>query len=88
MNRLLDLSNIGQVLEKRLHEVEIHTIQQLKTLGAKNAFLRIQRMDSTACLHILYALEGAIQGVRYTQITENKKQELKMFYKNSGQGVV
>lgn len=80
MNKLADLPNIGRVLEKKLHEVEVNGQEELKNLGAKEAFLRIQRMDPTACLHMLYALEGAVQGIRYTQLTQEEKQGLKDFY--------
>ncbi|MGN1181862.1 MAG: TfoX/Sxy family protein [Faecalibacillus sp.] len=80
MNALSKLPNIGIVLEKQLNEVGISTIEDLKQIGAQEAWLKIQQIDSSACLHRLMALEGAIQGVKKTLIDEQKRQELKEFY--------
>jgi len=52
----------------------------LKEIGSKDAWLKIKAIDSSACIHRLYALEGAIQGIRKTQLPVEKKAELKEFY--------
>ena len=64
MGQLADLPNIGKVLEQQLEEVGIHTEEDLKRIGAEQIWLRIQRIDESACIHRLLALEGAIQGVK------------------------
>lgn len=80
MTRLSDLPNIGPVIEKQLQEVGIMDYEQLKELGAKNSWLKIQEIDESACIHRLLALEGAIEGVKKTDLSDEKKKELKEFY--------
>ena len=81
MCELSKLPNIGNVVEEQLNQVGIFTEEDLKTVGAKQAWLKIQQIDETACIHRLLALEGAIQGVKKTLLSEETKAELKDFYK-------
>lgn len=48
--------------------------------GSENAFIRLMTVDEGACLNMLCALEGAIQGVRWHSLNASKKLELKQFY--------
>jgi TfoX C-terminal domain. len=48
--------------------------------GSKQAWLRIEEIDDAACINRLYALEGAIQGIRWYDLSEAVKGELKEFY--------
>lgn len=82
MGELASLPNVGSVLEKNLNQIGIFTIEQLRKTGCKEAFIRIKIIDSGACLHMLYGLQGAIDGIKDSLLPESKKQELKMFYKN------
>ncbi len=81
MSKLSDLQNVGKVLEKNLNEVGISTEEQLRELGAKEAFLRIKIKDPTACIHMLYGLQGAIEGIKDVNLSKETKQELKEFHK-------
>lgn len=81
MNTLHDLPNISNVIEGKLMEVGINTPQMLIDLGSQAAFERLKLKDSTACLSMLYALEGAIEGIRWHYLSPDKKQECKAFYK-------
>jgi len=80
MGKLSELPNIGKVVEEQLNQVGINTYEQLKEIGSKDAWLKIKAIDSSSCIHRLYALEGAIQGIRKTQLPVEKKAELKEFY--------
>lgn len=80
MGELSKLPNIGNVLEQQLNEVGIESFEQLKEIGSKQAWLKIKTIDSSACINRLYALEGAIQGIRYHYLPDEKKSELKEFY--------
>lgn len=62
--KLSDLPNIGPELERQLNQVGILTYENLKTVGAQQAWLQIQEIDSSACIHRLLVLEGAIQGTK------------------------
>lgn len=80
MGKLSELPNIGKEIEKQLNEVGIYSHDELKALGAKQVWLKIQSIDTSACIHRLLALEGAIQGIKKAELPEERKTELKTFY--------
>lgn len=81
MIKLSDLPNIGKEVEKQLNQVGITTFEKLKEIGSKEAWLKIKGIDKSACINRLYAIEGAIQNVRKIDLSKEKKEELKEFYK-------
>ena len=83
MEHLTNLPNIGPKLADNLERAGVETPEQLRELGAKEAFLRIRaQVDQTACLHQLEALEGAVEGVRKSLLPPERKAELKAWYRN------
>ncbi|MDE6281409.1 MAG: TfoX/Sxy family protein [Oscillospiraceae bacterium] len=83
MERLTDLPNIGPVLAGNLEKIGVTEPDQLRQMGAEEAFLRIRaQVDSTACLHQLEALAGAAEGVKKSLLSPERKAELKAWYKN------
>jgi len=80
MGELTKLPNIGKEVERQLLEVGITTYEELKNIGAEAAWLKIQAIDSSACIHRLMALEGAVVGVKKILLPEKRKAELKEFY--------
>lgn len=80
MGELTKLPNIAAKLEVQLDGVGITTIDELKLIGSREAWLRILARDSSACLMRLSALEGAIQGMRWHYLDEETKAGLKEFY--------
>lgn len=86
MGELTKLSNIGAKLEKQLNDVGIFTQQQLRETGAKQAWSLILQNDSSACIMRLSALEGAIRGVRWHDLPDDVKADLKEFYNNAKKG--
>ena len=80
MGELSKLPNIGEKVEEQLNAVDIFTYGDLKKFGAENAWLKIQSIDKSACIHRLLALEGALQGVPKKLLPEDRKAELKNFY--------
>lgn len=83
MGELSKLPNIGKEVERQLNAAGIFTYDELKGAGGKNAWLMIQQNDPSACIHRLLSLEGALEGVRKTMLSEDKKAELKEFYNNN-----
>ncbi len=81
MGNLTKLPNIGKVIEGLLTETGVTSSQDLISIGSKEAFLRIKSIDSSACIRMLYALEGAIRGVKDTELPADVKEELKDFYR-------
>lgn len=82
MSTLSDLPNVGKVLENNLLKAGIETPEQLRSLGAEEAFARIRmRADPGACLHMLYGIQGAIDGVPDKCLPAQTKERLRTFYK-------
>lgn len=80
MGELSKLPNIGLEVERQLYEAGITTLEELEELGAERAWLRIQEIDNSACIHRLLALEGVIWGVKKTLLPDKRRAELKEFY--------
>ena len=80
MGQLSKLPNIGKEVERQLNQVGINTYEELKDLGDEKAWLKIQEIDESACIHRLLALEGALNGIKKSQLSDNRKAELKEFY--------
>lgn len=83
MNKLSDLPNIGKVVESQLEEVGITSYEELKEAGAENAWLRIKAIDDSACMNRLLGIEGAIQKIRKSQLSEERRAELREFFKSA-----
>ena len=82
MKSLTDLPNIGKTLADKLKSVGIENEHDLKTIGSENAIIKIATLENSgACINMLYALEGAIQGIRWHGLDEARKKELSAFYR-------
>ncbi len=80
MGELSNLPNIAKMLEAQLTAVGVTTVEELKRIGSREAWLRILAIDPSACIMRLSALEGAIQGIRWHNLDAETKQSLKEFY--------
>ena len=80
IGELSKLPNIGKTVEEQLIKVGINTPDELRTVGAKTAWLKIQEIDESACINRLMALEGAIRGIKKTILDEEVNADLKEFY--------
>jgi DNA transformation protein len=78
---LINRINIGKDTESKLIQVGIDSFAKLQTMGSEQAFLRLQTIDPGACLDLLYGLEGAIQGIKWNKLPQDKKQALQQFHK-------
>lgn len=81
MGELSNLPNIGKEVERQLNEVGIHTEAELKAVGAEQAWLKILAIDDSACANRLYGLEGAVRGIPKKELSEERKAQLKEFYR-------
>lgn len=80
MNELTKLPNIGKTLAEQLIAIGIDTKEKLEEIGSRDAWLKIKEIDPSACYNRLCALEGAIQGIRWHDLSQNDKNKLKEFY--------
>ena len=78
---LSEQPNIGKDTEAKLIQVGIGSFAELLAAGTEQAFLRLQTLDPGACIHLLYGLEGAIEGIPYSKLSAEKKQELREFHR-------
>ncbi len=86
MSELTSLPNIAKAMDQQLREANIHTAEDLKSVGAREAWLRIFAFDPSACYNRLCGLEGAIRGVRWRDLPEDVKADLKTFYRQHRPG--
>lgn len=83
MKELNELLNIGKTLQQKLESVGIRNEHDLKTIGSEGAIIKISTLPhSGACINMLYALEGAIHGIRWHRLSKERKQELLEFYRS------
>lgn len=80
MGRLSEMPNIGAMLENLLIDAGIGSPDTLIRLGSKAAFTEIRKVDNTACFSKLCALEGALQGQRWHNLSPEIKTDLKCFF--------
>jgi DNA transformation protein len=80
MSTLDKMPNIGKSIKSKLESIDVMDAEDLIKLGSKEAFFRIKINDSDACFNMLCALEGAIQGIRWHNLSEEDKNELKDYY--------
>lgn len=82
MSELSKLPNVGKVLEKLLIDCGITTAEQLREIGTEEAFIRIRMKDPTACLHMLYGVQGAVEGIQDKFLDGATKERLKVFFRS------
>jgi DNA transformation protein len=83
MNKLTDLPNIGKALEEQLNMVGVYTYDDLVDAGSCETWIKIKAIDPSACINRLMALEGAIQKIRWHDLSVKDKKDLKGFYENN-----
>ena len=84
MSNLTELPNIGTELAKRLELIGVNSKEKLFALGTEKVFIKLKTIYPDACHSQLYAIEGAIQGIRWHKLTDERKNELKEFFRISG----
>jgi len=80
MNKLSDLPNIGEIMEQKLISIGINTEEEIRARGSKEVFIQIRKSDPSACINMLYGIQGAIENINDSHLSNETKQELKMFY--------
>ena len=77
MENLTKLPNIGETLAGKLISIGIHNYEELVNIGSIEAMLKIGETDSSTCYSMLYAIEGAIQQIRWHAIPKEERAILK-----------
>jgi len=74
---LTELPNIGKTLAKKLDGIGITSYEELVDTGSVETVLRIGEKTMSTCYNMLYAIEGAIQGVRWHAIPKQERELVK-----------
>jgi len=78
LETLTALPNIGNTLAEKLTAAGIGSYEELLALGSLKTALKIHDgLDPGACYNMLYAIEGAIRGVRWHTIPKDERDKLK-----------
>ncbi|KDR96737.1 DNA transformation protein [Peptoclostridium litorale DSM 5388] len=80
MEKLSDCHNIGKKLEQRLFRVGIENPQKLEEIGSNDAFKMLLDLEGDTCFNTICALEGAVRGMRWHELDEKTKIDLRIFY--------
>ena len=70
------LRNIGPKSAAWLRQTGIRSQEDLESVGALAAFVRVKRAGFKPSLNLLYALEGAILGCHWLEIPDERRSEL------------
>ena len=70
------LRNIGPKSAAWLRQTGIRTQEDLESVGALAAYIRVKRAGFKPSLNLLYALEGAILGCHWQEIPDERRSEL------------
>ncbi len=75
-NVIATLPNLGPKSQQMLARAGIHTLADLKALGAVAAYVRTKRSGAHVSLNLLWALEGAISGLHWQDIARDHRTSL------------
>jgi len=70
------LRNIGPKSMAWLRQTGVRSLEDLKSVGALAAYVRVKRAGFRPSLNLLYALEGAILDCHWQDIPEARRNEL------------
>ncbi len=77
MTRIQDMRNLGPKMALWLAAVDIHTAEDLRTLGSVGAYRRLKfRFGKEITLNALYAMEAALRDCDWRALSPETKQAL------------
>lgn len=71
-----DLPNLGPKSKRMLEQAGIHSMKELRQLGAVRAYVRVKGSSSTASLNLLWALEGALSEHHWQDVARHDRLRL------------
>jgi len=79
-HRLKDLPNLTFQIEILLYEAGITSEVILRTLGAEESWLKIRGKNKNLGIKVLFALEGAIEGLHEAALPTDRRRELSEWF--------
>ena len=83
MDDLTSLINIGEKVAAELTKVGVSNSEELRQLGSVETVLRMTGRKQLVGYNILYAIEGAIRGIRWHLIPKEELNLLKEQYQRA-----
>ncbi len=80
MSNLTDLPNIGPKLAEELNNVGIKTYEDLCSTGSAQILFKLKGNAGHCCMNTLYALEGAIQKIRWHSLPDADRKRVRAEY--------
>lgn len=75
-NPLLDLKNVGNTSAHWLNTIGVKNFDELSSMGAAEAYIRIENKGIRVSKVLLYALQGALLDVHWNDLEPSLKQQL------------
>ncbi len=75
-DELQRLKNLGKTSAQWLHAAGIHNAEDLRRLGAVNAYRAVRARGFRASRVLLYAIEGALLGIHWNELPSEHKAAL------------
>jgi DNA transformation protein len=76
-DELQQLKNLGKTSSQWLHAVGIHNAVDLRRHGAVAAYRAVRSRGFRASKALLYAIEGALLDIHWSELPANRKEILK-----------
>ncbi|HBH37079.1 MAG TPA: competence protein TfoX [Curvibacter sp.] len=73
---LAELPGLGPKSQQMLAQAGIHTVAQLRELGAVAAYVRTRRAHPGVSLNLLWGLEAALSGLSWQQVAREHRTSL------------
>ncbi|MBI3902706.1 MAG: TfoX/Sxy family protein [Nitrosomonadales bacterium] len=73
---IADLPNFGPKSQQMLGQAGIHTLEQLRELGAVRTYVRVKHCGACSSLNLLWALEGALSGRHWREVAKQDRLRL------------
>lgn len=82
-DELLGMKNLGKTSVQWLHAAGIHTVADLRRLGAIQAYRAVKIRGFRASKALLYSLEGALSNRPWSELSQEYKDSLDTELRNA-----
>ena len=77
-DRIESLRNLGPYIAKRLVEIDVRTAEDLREMGAVEAYARLKfHFGREISLNALWAMDAALADIDWRDLSNDRKQALK-----------
>ena len=77
------IRNVGPKSAAWLRQVGVRTIDDLRREGPVDTFLKVKRAGFRPSLNLLYSMEGALVDCHWTDLSDQRKQQLVSDYESA-----